>query len=93
MAQAAAQFTENSGVYLKQTTTDALLRNPKNKADDYDAEALKKFADPRIPAKARKRLVKPLPMAKPSGCYCHYFMGSLFELPRRAERPGRHLRL
>jgi hypothetical protein len=54
--QAAAQFTENSGVYLKQTTTDALLRNPKNKADDYEAEALKKFADPSYPRQGEKTI-------------------------------------
>jgi general secretion pathway protein A len=54
--QAAAQFTENSGVYLKQTTMDALLRNPKNKADDYEAEALKKFADASYPRQGEKTI-------------------------------------
>lgn len=54
--QAAAQFSENTGVYLKQTTTDALLRNPKNKADDYEAEVLKKFAEPSYPRMGEKTI-------------------------------------
>src|SRR6476659_4253595 len=54
--QAATQFTENSGVYLKQTTTDALLRNPKNKADDYEATVLKKFADASYPRQGEKTI-------------------------------------
>jgi hypothetical protein len=62
--QAAAQFTENSGVYLKQTTTDALLRNPKNKADDYEAAALKKFADASYPRQGEKTISETSPDGK-----------------------------
>ncbi|MEK6576178.1 MAG: DUF3365 domain-containing protein [Nitrospirota bacterium] len=47
--QAAAKFSEKFGVYLKQTTHAGLLRNPKNKADDFEAAVLKKFADPSYP--------------------------------------------
>ncbi len=47
--QAAASFSAKSGVYLKQTTHEGLLRNPKNKADDFEAAVLKKFADPAYP--------------------------------------------
>jgi hypothetical protein len=52
--QTAAKFTAKSGVYLKQTTTDNLLRNPKNKADDFEAGVLKKFADPSYPRQGEK---------------------------------------
>lgn len=47
--QAASKFSSKAGVYLKQTTHDGLLRNPKNKADDFEAAVLKKFADPSYP--------------------------------------------
>lgn len=62
--QAAAQFSENTGVYLKQTTTDALLRNPKNKADDYEAETLKKFADASYPRQGEKTISATTPDGK-----------------------------
>jgi general secretion pathway protein A len=52
--QAAAEFSEKSGVYLKQTTTDALLRNPKNKADEYEAKVLEKFSAPSYPRQGDK---------------------------------------
>lgn len=52
--QAAAKFTAKSGTYLKQTTVDALLRNPKNKADEFEAGVLKKFADPSYPRAGEK---------------------------------------
>jgi hypothetical protein len=52
--QTAAKFTAKAGVYLKQTTTDNLLRNPKNKADDFEAGVLKKFADPGYPRQGEK---------------------------------------
>jgi general secretion pathway protein A len=52
--QAAAKFSEKTSVYLKQTTTDGLLRNPKNKADDFEAAILKKFADPSYPRQGEK---------------------------------------
>jgi hypothetical protein len=54
--QAAAQFSENTGVYLKQTTMDSLLRNPKNKADDYETTVMKKFADPSYPRQGEKAI-------------------------------------
>jgi len=46
---AAAIFTAKTGFYLKQTTFDELLRNPKNKADQFEAATLKKFAAPAYP--------------------------------------------
>lgn len=52
--QAAAIFTARTGTYLKQTTMDELLRNPKNKADEFEAAALKKFADPVYPRQGEK---------------------------------------
>jgi general secretion pathway protein A len=52
--QAAAKFTAKTGVYLKQTTTTALLRNPKNKPDDYEAKVLQQFADPGYPRQGEK---------------------------------------
>ena len=52
--QAAAKFSEKTSVYLKQTTTDGLLRNPKNKADEFEATVLKKFADPAYPRQGEK---------------------------------------
>lgn len=54
--QAAAEFSEKSGVYLKQTTTDALLRNPKNKADDYETAVLAKFSAPSYPRQGDKSI-------------------------------------
>lgn len=42
--QAAAEFSAKTGIYLKQTTLDSLLRNPKNKADEFETGVLKKFA-------------------------------------------------
>ncbi len=52
--QAAAIFTAKTGSYMKQTTQDEVLRNPKNKADDYEAGVLKKFADPSYPRQGEK---------------------------------------
>jgi hypothetical protein len=52
--QTAAKFTAKSGVYLKQTTTDNLLRNPKNKADEFESGVLKKFADHSYPRQGEK---------------------------------------
>jgi general secretion pathway protein A len=52
--QTAAKFTAKSGIYLKQTTSDAFLRNPKNKADEFEAAVLKKFADPSYPRQGEK---------------------------------------
>jgi len=47
--QTAAAFSAKTGTYMKQTTTDGLLRNPSNKADDFEATVLKKFADASYP--------------------------------------------
>jgi len=52
--QTAAKFSSKSGVYLKQTTLDSFLRNPKNKADEFEANVLKKFADPSYPRQGEK---------------------------------------
>lgn len=52
--QAAAKFSDKFGVYLKQTTHAGLLRNPKNKADAFEATVLKKFADPSYPHQGDK---------------------------------------
>jgi general secretion pathway protein A len=52
--QAATKFSGKTGIYLKQTTTDPLLRNQKNKADEFEAEILKQFADPAYPRKGEK---------------------------------------
>lgn len=54
--QAAAEFSVKTGIYLKQTTTDALLRNPKNKADDFEAGMLKKLSDASYPRQGDKIL-------------------------------------
>jgi general secretion pathway protein A len=47
--QAAAKFSVKSGVYLKQTAKEGQLRNPKNRADEFEAAMLKKFEDPSYP--------------------------------------------
>ncbi len=55
--QAAAKFSAKFGAYfihLKQTTHDGLLRNPKNKADDFEAAILKQFSDPAYPRQGDK---------------------------------------
>jgi general secretion pathway protein A len=52
--QTAAAFSAKTGVYLKQTTSDALLRNPNNKADAFEATVLKKFADAAYPRQGDK---------------------------------------
>lgn len=49
--RAAAKFRANFGIYLKQTTYDGLLRNPTNRADEFEASVLKQFADPAYPRK------------------------------------------
>jgi general secretion pathway protein A len=51
---AAAIFTARTGAYLKQTTMDDVLRNPKNKADEFEAAVMKKFADPSYPRQGEK---------------------------------------
>ena len=80
--QAAAKFSAKSGAYLKQTAKEGQLRNPKNKADDFEAAQLKKFEDPSYPKTGDKivsevvddgkavRVVLPLYYGK--GCLgCH----------------------
>jgi len=52
--QTAAKFSAKTGLYLKQTTVDGLLRNPKNKADEFEAAGLKKFSDPSYPRQGEK---------------------------------------
>jgi len=52
--QTAAIFTARTGVYLKQTTSDEILRNPKNKADDFEVMIFRKFADPAYPRQGDK---------------------------------------
>jgi len=54
--EAAARFQRWSGIYLKQTAPDHLLRNPKNKADEFEAAAFQKFADPSYPRVGEKIL-------------------------------------
>jgi hypothetical protein len=54
--QAATEFSAKTGIYLKQTTTDPLLRNPKNKADDFETGMLNKLADASYPRQGDKIL-------------------------------------
>lgn len=49
-----AIFTAKTGSYLKQTTSDDVLRNPKNKADEFEAVMLQRFADPAYPRQGEK---------------------------------------
>ena len=78
--QAAAKFRARTGVYLKQTQNPP--RNPKNTPDEFEANVLKKFADPSYPRQGEKilsetvdggkavRVMLPLFMLK--GCLsCH----------------------
>ena len=80
--QTAAQFSSKTGIYLKQTTLDGLLRNPQNKADDFEAGLLKRFAEasyPRQGDQARSETVEGgkavrvlLPLYYGKGCLgCH----------------------
>lgn len=54
--QAAAQFSTKTGIYLKQTTQDGLLRNPQNKADEFEANLLGKLADASYPRQGDKAM-------------------------------------
>lgn len=54
--QAAAEFSSKTGIYLKQTTQDALLRNPKNKADAFESGLLAKLADASYPRQGDKAM-------------------------------------
>lgn len=44
-----ARFQRWSGVYLKQTAPEHLLRNPKNKPDAFEIAAMQKMGDPSFP--------------------------------------------
>jgi len=48
-SETAARFSKRTGVTLKQTTTDNLLRNQDNKADDFELNVLNQFASPEYP--------------------------------------------
>lgn len=78
--QTAAAFTAKTGIYMKQTTTDALLRNPKNKADEFEAGIMKKLGDPGYPRQGDKIMSQTvggevrvmLPLFYGKGCMgCH----------------------
>ncbi|TLY36541.1 MAG: DUF3365 domain-containing protein [Nitrospirae bacterium] len=80
--QAAAKFVAKTGVYLKQTTTDNLLRNPKNKADEFEVAVMKRFAEPSYPRTGEKIITEAtdggktmrvmLPLYYGKGCLgCH----------------------
>jgi general secretion pathway protein A len=43
------RFQTWSGVYLKQTAPDHLIRNPKNKPDAFEAAEMKKMGEPSFP--------------------------------------------
>ena len=43
------RFESWSGVYLKQTAPDHLIRNPKNKPDAFEAAEMKKMSEPSFP--------------------------------------------
>lgn len=78
--QAAAAFSAKTGIYMKQTTTDALLRNQKNKADAFEAGMMKKLGDPGYPRQGDKIMSETvggdvrvlLPLFYGKGCMgCH----------------------
>lgn len=50
--ETAARFQSWSGVYLKQTAPEGLIRNPKNKPDQFESTVLRRFADPAFERKA-----------------------------------------
>jgi general secretion pathway protein A len=52
--QTIAKFSVKTGIYMKQTTFDSFLRNPNNKADEFEAAVLKKFDDPSYPRQGNK---------------------------------------
>jgi len=52
--QCSAIFTARTGSYIKQTTSDDVLRNQKNKADEFESAILQKFADPAYPRQGEK---------------------------------------
>src|SRR6185295_6527261 len=62
--QAAAAFSAKTSVNLKQTTTDSLLRNSNNKADDFETGMLKKFADASYPRQGDKIMAEEVESGK-----------------------------
>ena len=44
-----ARFQSWSGVYMKQTAPDGLVRNPKNKPDAFESAEMKKMGEPSFP--------------------------------------------
>ena len=51
-----ARFQAWSGVYLKQTAPEHLLRNPKNKPDAFEIAAMQKMGDPSFPRDGEQTL-------------------------------------
>lgn len=52
--QTAKVFSDKTSIYMKQTTTDELLRNPTNKADAFESGMMKKFGDSAYPRQGDK---------------------------------------
>lgn len=52
--QTASLFSDKSSIYMKQATTDELLRNPKNKADKFESGMMKKFGESGYPRQGDK---------------------------------------
>jgi general secretion pathway protein A len=52
--QTTVRYTTKTGNYLKQTAADKILRNPRNKADEFEAAVLATFADPAYPRTGEK---------------------------------------
>ena len=52
--QTTVRYTAKTGNYLKQTAADKILRNPRNKADEFEAAVLAKFADSSYPRTGEK---------------------------------------
>jgi general secretion pathway protein A len=47
--ETASRFQAWSGIYMKQIAPEVVLRNPKNRADEFEAQALSQFASPGYP--------------------------------------------
>jgi general secretion pathway protein A len=78
--QAAAAFSGKTGIYMKQTTTDGLLRNANNKADEFESGMMKKLGDAGYPRQGDKVMSEAvggavrvmLPLFYGKGCLgCH----------------------
>ena len=52
--QTTVRYVAKTGNYLKQTAPDKILRNPRNKADEFETAVLAKFADPSYPRTGEK---------------------------------------